>query len=230
MTDLTADAPTDDAPLPSEAPSEAPREAWNKDRAVGQMKPLDPEQVQFIRDRLAEQAQKRPARLRDLALFNTAVDAMCRASEILSLKVADVTDHLGQVVAEFDVLQEKTGRAKTVTLGAPARKALQMWIDQSGKKPDAYVFTSIGPRASNGSLSRAQYARLVKDWALMAREDPRRFSTHSLRRTKSSLIYRETKNLRACQHLLGHKNIGSTAEYLGVDKREALDLAKKIAL
>ena len=216
--------------MTEDAATPAPKPAWNKDRAVGQMKPLDPEQVQFIRDQLAAQAQRTPARMRDLALFNLGIDAMCRAGELLSLKVHDVTDHLGQVVAEFDVLQEKTGRSKTVTIGLPARKALQLWIDLSGKKPDAYLFTSIGTRASNGSLTRKQYARLVKDWALMAREDPRRFSTHSLRRTKSSLIYRETKNLRACQHLLGHKNIGSTAEYLGVDKREALDLAKKIAL
>ena len=216
--------------MTDETDAPAARPAWNKDRAVGQMKPLDPEEVQFIRDRLAEQAQRIPARMRDLALFNLGVDAMCRAGELLGLRVNDVTDHLGQVVAEFDVLQEKTGRSKTVTLGLPARKALQLWIDGSGKKPDAYLFTSIGARPSNGALTRKQYARLVKDWALMARQDPRRFSTHSMRRTKSSLIYRETKNLRACQHLLGHKNIGSTAEYLGVDKREALDLAKKISL
>lgn len=207
-----------------------PRPAWNKDRAVGQMKPFDPEQAQHVREHLAAEARKKPARQRDLALFNLALDAMCRAGEILSLRVLDVTDHLGRVVDEFDILQEKTGRTKTVALERPARQALQDWIDQSGKRPDDHVFTSIGPRPSVGPLSRMQYSRLVKEWAAIARQDHRRFSTHSLRRTKSSLIYRETKNLRACQHLLGHKNIGSTAEYLGVDRREALDLAKKIKI
>ena len=75
-----------------------------------------------------------------------------------------------------------------------------------------------------------QYSRLIKDWAAIARQDRRRFSTHSMRRTKSSLIYDQTKNLRACQLLLGHKSIGSTAEYLGVDKKEALAVAKKIKI
>jgi integrase len=214
----------------SEHDDERPREAWNKDRAVGQMKPFDPEEAQHVRECLEVEARKKPARTRDLALFNLGLDAMCRASELLSLKVEDMTDHLGRVVEEFDVLQEKTGRSKTVTLGSEARRSLQMWIDMSGKDVGDYVFTSIGPRPSEGPLSRMQYSRLVKSWAEMARLDRRRFSTHSMRRTKSSLIYKETKNLRACQHLLGHKSIGSTAEYLGVDKREALDLAKDIKI
>jgi integrase len=207
-----------------------PRRAWNKDRAVGQMKPFDPEEARHVREVLEAAARKSPARSRDLALFNLGLDAMCRAGEILALKTADVTDHLGRVVAEFDILQEKTGRTKTVTLGRDARRSLQDWIDLSGKEAGDFIFTSIGPRASNGPLSRMQYSRLVKSWAEIARLDHRRFSTHSMRRTKSSLIYRETKNLRACQHLLGHKSIGSTAEYLGIDRREALDIAKKIKI
>ena len=214
--------------LDDSAPNDAP---WNKDRAVGQMRPFDPEQAAFVRAELKLRAAKTPARLRDVALFNFALDAMCRASEVLSLRVEDVTDHMNAVVEEFEVLQEKTGRSKTVTLGAVARQSLQDWIDFSGKKPDQFVWSSIGNRSSgNKPLSRMQYSRLVKDWASLARQDRRRFSTHSMRRTKSTLIYDQTKNLRACQHLLGHKSIGSTAEYLGVDKKEALAVAKKIKI
>ena len=206
-------------------------EPWNKDRAVGQMRPFDPEQAAHIREELALRASKAPARLRDIALFNLALDAMCRSSELLSIRVEDVTDHLNTVIEEFEVLQEKTGRTKTVTLGRHARRSLQNWIDFSEKKPEEYLWTSIGNRKSAGKpLSRIQYSRLVKDWAAIARQDRRRFSTHSMRRTKSTLIYDKTKNLRACQHLLGHKSIGSTAEYLGVDKREALAVAKQIKI
>ncbi|MEM9169567.1 MAG: tyrosine-type recombinase/integrase, partial [Pseudomonadota bacterium] len=155
----------------------------------------------------------------------------CRAGELLALRVRDVTDHLNAVVEEFEILQEKTGRSKTVTLGPEARRTLQAWIDGTAKDPEAYLWTSIGNRRSAGKpLSRMQYSRLVKDWATLARQDRRRFSTHSMRRTKSTVIYDKTKNLRACQHLLGHKSIGSTAEYLGVDKRAALKLAKQIKI
>ena len=214
------DAALDDAPPP-----------WNKDRAVGQMRPFEPEQAAHIREELARRARETPARQRDLAMFNFALDAMCRASEILALRVRDVTDHLNAVVEEFEILQEKTGRSKTVTLGAEARRALQDWIDISGKAPDEFLFSSIGNRHADGkALSRMQYSRLVKEWAAIARADFRRISTHSMRRTKSALIYDRTKDLRACQHLLGHKSIGSTAEYLGVDKRAALALAKKIKI
>ncbi|MEM9422376.1 MAG: tyrosine-type recombinase/integrase [Pseudomonadota bacterium] len=201
---------------------------WNKNRAVGQMRPFDPEQTAHIRDALRMQAAKSPARLRDLALFSLGLDVMCRASELLALTVGDITDHMNAVVEEFEILQDKTGCAKTVTLSRPTRRAAQDWIDYNDKKPEDYLWTSIGNRKSHKPLTRMQYSRLVKDWAAIARQDSRRFSTHSMRRTTSSVIYDQTKNLRACQHLLGHKSIGSTAEYLGVDKREALAVAKSI--
>ncbi len=204
---------------------------WNKNRAVGQMQPFTPEEAAYVREALAAKAAKDLRRLRDLALFNMGLDVMCRSSEVLAMTVADATDHQNEVVEEFNILQEKTGRSKTVTLDRAARQTLKAWIDYSGKEPADYLWTSIGNRASkSGPLSRMQYSRLVKEWAYIARRDPRRFSTHSMRRTKSSLIYSETKNLRACQHLLGHASIGSTAEYLGVDRRDALDLAKKIKI
>ncbi|MEL6363029.1 MAG: tyrosine-type recombinase/integrase [Pseudomonadota bacterium] len=206
------------------------KDPWNRDRAVGQMKPFEPDEAQHIRMVLDQAARKTPARARDLALFNLALDAMCRSNELLSLRVRDVTDHLGQVTEEFEIIQSKTGRTKTISLGKYARRSLQAWIDQSGKDPEDYLWTSIGNRRSKGPLSRMQFSRLVKDWASIARADPRRYSTHSLRRTKSTLIYEETKNLRACQLLLGHKSIGSTAEYLGIDRRDALRIAKKITI
>jgi integrase len=202
-------------------------EPWNKDKAVGQMAPFTPEQCAIIRSLLAAEGK-----VRDLALFNTAIDTMLRASDLLPLRVIDITDHNGDVVHEFTIRQQKTGRGHVVALSPHTRDSIADWMIASGKSndPEAYLWTSIGNRKTGRPITREQYANLVKGWSSLARLDPRRHSTHSMRRTKSAAIYEKTQNLAACQHLLGHKNIGSTALYLGVEQRAALDLAKRIKI
>lgn len=196
---------------------------WNKEKSIGQMAPFTPDQAQLIRSILrAENA------FRDLALFNTAIDTMLRASDLLALTVNDVTDHNGDVVHEFTIRQKKTKTGHVVALNDHTREALADWIIAGDKRPDDFLFTSIGNRKTGRAISREQYANLVKKWASHARLDPKRHSTHTMRRTKSAAVYDATQNLAACQHLLGHKSIGSTAHYLGVDQRNALDLAKRI--
>lgn len=200
---------------------------WNKDKAVGQMAPFTTEQAGMIRSLLT--AEKK---IRDLALFNTALDTMLRASDLLPLRVIDITDHNGDVVKEFNIKQKKTGRSHLVALSPHTRDSIADWMIASGKNkdPEAYLWTSIGNRKTGRHLTREQYANLVKNWSYLARLDPKRHSTHSMRRSKSAAIYDATQNLAACQHLLGHKSIGSTAHYLGVDQRAALDLAKRIKI
>ena len=198
---------------------------WNKDKAVGQMAPFTPEQAGVIRSLLT--AEKK---IRDLALFNTALDTMLRASDLLPLRVIDITDHNGDVVHEFTIKQKKTGRGHLVALSPNTRDSIADWMIASGKGPEDFLWTSIGNRKTGRPLTREQYANLVKRWSSLARLDPKRHSTHSMRRSKSAAIYDATQNLAACQHLLGHKSIGSTAHYLGVDQRKALDLAKRIKI
>ncbi len=77
-------------------------------------------------------------------------------------------------------------------------------------------------------LTTRQYARLVGQWVASIGLDPEVYGTHSLRRTKATLIYRRTGNLRAVQILLGHTKIESTVRYLGVEVDDALDLAEKV--
>jgi integrase len=62
----------------------------------------------------------------------------------------------------------------------------------------------------------------------MAGLDPNQYGTHSLRRTKVTLIYRKTGNLRACQILLGHTKFESTARYLGIEVDDALALSEQV--
>ena len=77
-------------------------------------------------------------------------------------------------------------------------------------------------------LTTRQYARLVSEWVESIGLDPSLYGTHSLRRTKATLIYRRTGNLRAVQLLLGHTKIESTVRYLGVEIDEAIELSEQI--
>ena len=79
-------------------------------------------------------------------------------------------------------------------------------------------------------LSTRQYLRIVKKWVSSIGLDPKDYGTHSLRRTKPTLIYRKTGNLRAVQLLLGHTKIESTVRYLGVEVEDALEIAEQIEL
>jgi site-specific recombinase XerC len=73
-----------------------------------------------------------------------------------------------------------------------------------------------------------QYGRLVVNWLIGIGLDPHLYGTHSLRRTKATLIYRRTRNLRAVQLLLGHTKIESTVRYLGIDVDDALTIAEQV--
>jgi integrase len=65
-------------------------------------------------------------------------------------------------------------------------------------------------------------------WVARIGLDPKVFGTHSLRRTKATLIYRRTGNLRAVQLLLGHTKIESTVRYLGIEVDDALAIAEQV--
>ena len=96
----------------------------------------------------------------------------------------------------------------------------------SDKKPGEFLFA--GRRGPELSMTTRQYARLVSEWIGCIGLDPRRFGTHSLRRTKATLIYRRTGNLRAVQLLLGHTKIESTVRYLGIEVDDALSIGEQV--
>jgi len=77
-------------------------------------------------------------------------------------------------------------------------------------------------------MTTRQYTRLVSKWVAGIGLDQHLFGTHSLRRTKATLIYRRTGNLRAVQLLLGHRKIESTVRYLGIDVDDALTIAEQV--
>ncbi len=194
-----------------------PRSAWNKAKLIGPKPPLQPRHVWAIRTRL--QINRR---IRDLALFNLAIDSKLRGCDLVSLMVADVAPH-GYALDRATVRQRKTGRPVKFEITEQARHAIDEYLEAACKSPGEFLFTG-----RRGSLTTRQYARLVSQWIASVGLDPSRFGTHSLRRTKATLIYRRTGNLRAVQLLLGHTKIESTVRYLGIEVDDALTIAEQI--
>ena len=191
---------------------------WNAGRKVGAKRAFKPKQVWAVRFFL-DQHQ----RLRDRALFDLAVDSKLRGCDVVSVRIGDLVLG-GQVRSRAIVVQRKTGRPVQFELLIDTRTSLTAWLERRGGTLDDYVFPSRVDHAAH--LSTRQYARLVDEWVTgigLRREE---YGTHSLRRTKASIIYKATGNLRAVQILLGHTKIENTVRYLGVDIEDALALAE----
>lgn len=105
------------------------------------------------------------------------------------------------------------------------REALQAWIRQANLVPSDYLFTSR--LIDSPHLSTRQYARIVHRWVEDAGLQTGSYGTHTMRRTKASLIYRRTRNLRAVQLLLGHTKLEITVHYLGIEVDDALEIAEQ---
>lgn len=163
-------------------------------------------------------------RLQDLALFNLAIDSKLRACDLVSLRVSDVVQG-GQVARRACVLQRKTGRPVQFEITRQTREVVFDWIRHAELKVGDFLFPSRFRRFPH--LSTRQYARILKSWVAMIGLDPAAYGTHSMRRTKASLIYRRTKNIRAVQLLLGHTKLESTVRYLGIEVDDALELAEQ---
>lgn len=193
---------------------------WNKGKLLGAKPPLQSKQVWAIRTKLQVDH-----RLRDLAMFNLAIDSKLRGCDLVGLKVEDIAPN-GFAMTRATVRQRKTGHPVKFELTEQTREAVDAYLKQFGRKPGEFMFASRldGTRC----ISTRQYARLFADWIASIGLDARIFGTHSLRRTKAALIYRRTGNLRAVQLLLGHTKIESTVRYLGIKVDDALAIAEQV--
>jgi site-specific recombinase XerC len=142
----------------------------------------------------------------------------------MTLRVRDVCH--GNVVAKRAiVIQQKTQRPVQFEITEQTRESLQAWIDTVGLHADDHLFPSRARQSSH--LSTRQYARIVRGWVREIGLDANAYGTHTMRRTKASLIYRRTKNLRAIQLLLGHTKLESAVRYLGIEVDDALEMAEQ---
>lgn len=183
--------------------------AWNKGKLIGQKSPLKLKEIWAIRIRL-----QLSEKIRDLALFNLAIDSKLRGCDLLSLKVNDISQGRS-IMHRAIVMQRKTHRPVQFEITDMTRQSLLAWIDHAKLSNNGYLFPSR--IAESPHLSTRQYARIVRRWVESIGLDIAAYGTHTLRRTKATLIYRRTKNLRAVQLLLGHTKLESTVRYLGIE-------------
>jgi integrase len=194
------------------------RKPWNAGKLVGAKRAFKPKQVWAIRFHL-----DREKNLRDLALFDLAIDSKLRGCDLVKLKIGDLVAG-GQVKSRAMIVQQKTGKPVQFEIMEPARSSLKVWLERRGGTLADYIFPSRIDHSEH--LSTRQYARLVDEWVEAVGLRKEEYGTHSLRRTKASIIYKRTGNLRAVQILLGHTKIENTVRYLGVDIEDALELSE----
>ncbi|HTV69807.1 MAG TPA: tyrosine-type recombinase/integrase, partial [Rhizobiaceae bacterium] len=151
---------------------------WNKGKLIGAKPPLLLKHVWSIRSKL-----RVDGRIRDLAMFNLAIDSKLRGCDVVSIKVEDIAPH-GVAVARASVRQRKTGRTVKFELTEQTREALDEYLRVFGRKPGNFLFPSR--RYKDRCITTRQYARLVSGWIASIGLDPSFFGTHSLRRTKAT--------------------------------------------
>ena len=196
------------------------RKAWNKGRIIGQKRPLLPKQVSAIRARLELAGD-----LRDLTLFNVAIDSKLRGCDLVKLSVADLVKD-DRVRERVSVIQSKTKKPVQFELTENTRASVLARV----KSPEMFACRYMFPSRFHDRrhISTRQYGRLVRDRVKAIGLEPSAYGTHSLRRTKAAEIYRKTGNLRAFQLLLGYTKVDSTVRYLGVELEDALSIAERI--
>lgn len=191
-------------------------------KLTGQKPALKMKEVWSIRARL-----ELKKRVRDLALFNLAIDSKLRACDLTRLTVDDVAAG-GEVKTRGIVVQKKTGRPVQFEITEQTRSAVLKQMQRECLRAGDYLFPSR--LAKSPHLSTRQYARIVQGWVGSIGLNPATYGTHSLRRTKAALIYRKTGNLRAVQLLLGHTKLESTVRYLGVEVDDAIAISEGVDL
>jgi integrase len=196
-----------------------PAHPWNKGKPLGQKALIKVSEVWAIRVHL-----QLTDRARDLALLDLAIDSKLRSCDLVGLRVRDVF-HGDHVAPRAVVMQRKTRCPVQFEITDLTRRAVANWAARVRLRPDDFLFPSRCRRSEH--ITTRQYARIVKSWIGQIGLDAAAYGTHSLRRTKASLSYRRTKNLRAVQLLLGHTKLESTVRYLGIGVDDALELAEQ---
>lgn len=121
-------------------------------------------------------------------------------------------------------MQRKTQRPVQFEITEATRESVAAWVARRDLRSTGFLFPG---RSKDRHLSLRQYSRIVKVWATCIGLDQTRYGTHSLRRTKATLIYKRTKNIRAIQLLLGHTKLESTVRYLGIEVDDALEISEQ---
>jgi integrase len=156
------------------------REPWNKGKIVGQKAPFKVNDIWALRVRLQMEG-----RVRELALFKLGIDSKLRGCDLVNLKVRDVC-HGDQVATRAIVMQLKIQRPVQFEITPATREAVQAWIKQAGLKSEDFLVLSRMHDLPH--LGTRQYARILGHWVDDLGLDCADYGTHSMRRTKATLI------------------------------------------
>jgi integrase len=152
---------------------------WNKGKLTGAKPPLRPKHVWSIRTKL--QIERR---VRDLAMFNLAIDSKLRGCDVVAIRVEDVAAG-GYTADRATVRQKKTGRPVRFELSEQTRQAIDDYLNAANKRPGEFLFT--GRRGANASMTTRQYARLVSKWIGSVGLDPRLYAFAATHKSNSNL-------------------------------------------
>ncbi len=155
--------------------------------------------------------------------IHLAIDSKLRSCDLISLR--ERMWLMARCIKSSNDNSEKTKIPVQFEITQQTRGSVESWINEAHLCFNDYLFKSR--LRDSPHISKRQYSRIVKFWVSQIGLDPAFYGTHSLRRTKATLIYRRTKNLRAVQLLLGHKSLESTVRYLGIGGDDALELAEQ---
>ncbi len=195
------------------------REPWNRGKLVGQKAPLKLKEIWAIRVRL-----QLGTNLRDLALFDLAIDSKLRGCDLVKLRVRDVA-HGDQVASRAMVMQQKTQRPVQFEITEQTRDALKNWIGAAKLRSESFLFPSRLHKSD--IVSTRQYGRIVDGWVTSIGLDPKRLRDPLDAADEGFVDLPSYGNLRAVQLLLGHTKIESTVRYLGIEVDDALEMAER---
>ena len=163
-------------------------------------------------------------------LLNLSIDLMLRSSDLLSLKVGDVISDRGDVRDTVTIRQQKTGKG-TIELPLSQNSRDAIFQHLSGRNPEDYIFLGQMSHKTKKPITTQQYARIIKSWMReLEVEDVGCYSTHSMRKTKASVLFQKYRNVEAVRRLLGHRSVVVTSAYLGVEDADATELARSVEI
>lgn len=139
-----------------------------------------------------------------LALLNLAIDSKLRASDLLKLHVYEVSSQ-GVIYERVQCIQQKTGTDVHYEI---TPRSISWWVFAASLEASSFRFPSS--RRSGQPISFSFYRSIIRNWAEKLGLNADYYGTHSMRRTKATLIYARTKNIRAVQILLGHSKLDNT--------------------
>jgi integrase len=188
-------------------------------KCTGIKRPFKLEEIWRIRTRLELENN-----LMQLALLYLAIDSKLRSSDLLKTHVYDVSSQ-GIINARVQCIQQKTRTDVHYEITPRTQQSFSLWIHFASLEAKNFLFPS--DRRKNQPISYSFYRSIIRSWAAKLGLNADYYGTHSMRRTKATLIYARTKNIRAVQILLGHSKLDNTIRYLGVELEDALRLSEQ---